>query len=616
MKRSQDQDGSEPLTEQDVRLLRRYGKLPAREDLLDHQLERRKYFDSGDFAVSHAYRVSDIGQIRTGTEHPLRMGISHPLSPVPASSNIKGDSGEQKKGVKEGHKAKEASHLHQREVGSNRSLIRDNINVLGIDLCNTVFMTEALERHAASTEDAELVFFFCSAQDEKRNTSVAVLRGLVRQIMAKCPQLVKHALPYFETPERTQQTLSSLETLWIIFRKRITATELRTMFCVLIGNSRSARQDAECIVAENSWTVCRWSPSLSQGVFKLAIVSRHILGLQGCTRVKLDPDHDEKVVSDIELFVCSEIWEALEHLPSGPPAMYNHMLLRIPSERTATSCAILRCLNMLACPLQLQELAAAVGGYAPSPQMCSEQATCDAIAYCGPESETQCSVAPMPTTLIDETPARIGEQRGMQRAWFRPEEKYDNDVKHDRIQKYCKLQFYGAFTYNHKGPCHIYAKETKAEARAAEAALDRENAERRKQATSAQHQARAALRKDDYVRGTRQRGGIDGYRHREEALKKVVPWIQGLHAQGVQIERMEWPGHSPDVNASEHAWPWIRRHITKEMPQSTCEEECRQQWEEQWNNLPQEQINKWIDHVAEVVRQIIKHHGDNDFHDG
>ncbi|KAK7177463.1 hypothetical protein PSPO01_16491 [Paraphaeosphaeria sporulosa] len=79
---------------------------------------------------------------------------------------------------------------------------------------------------------------------------------------------------------------------------------------------------------------------------------------------------------------------------------------------------------------------------------------------------------------------------------------------------------------------------------------------------------------------------------------------------------MEWPGHSPDVNASEHAWPWIRRHITKEMPQSTCEEECRQQWEEQWNNLPQEHINKWIDHVAEVVRQIIKHHGDNDFRDG
>ncbi|OAL45114.1 camp-regulated phospho protein family protein Igo1, partial [Pyrenochaeta sp. DS3sAY3a] len=102
-----------PLSEQDVRLLRRYGKLPAREDLLDHQLERRKYFDSGDFALSVAHRVSDIGHIQTGTQHPLRKDISHPSSPVPASSNIKDDSGEQEKGVKEGHKAKESSHLHQ-----------------------------------------------------------------------------------------------------------------------------------------------------------------------------------------------------------------------------------------------------------------------------------------------------------------------------------------------------------------------------------------------------------------------------------------------------------------------------------------------------------------------
>jgi hypothetical protein len=44
----------------------------------------------------------------------------------------------------------------------------------------SVFLTEELERRIASREDVDLVFFFCSAQDEKRNTAVAVLRGLVR----------------------------------------------------------------------------------------------------------------------------------------------------------------------------------------------------------------------------------------------------------------------------------------------------------------------------------------------------------------------------------------------------------------------------------------------------
>ena len=64
---------------------------------------------------------------------------------------------------------------------------------------------------------------------------MAVLRGLVHQIITKCPQLVKHALPHFETPERTQQTLSSLEAMWLIFRKLVADAELGTMFCVLDG---------------------------------------------------------------------------------------------------------------------------------------------------------------------------------------------------------------------------------------------------------------------------------------------------------------------------------------------------------------------------------------------
>ena len=43
----------------------------------------------------------------------------------------------------------------------------------------SVFLTEELERHTEHIDNAELVFLFCSAEDEKRNTTVAVLRGLV-----------------------------------------------------------------------------------------------------------------------------------------------------------------------------------------------------------------------------------------------------------------------------------------------------------------------------------------------------------------------------------------------------------------------------------------------------
>jgi len=41
----------------------------------------------------------------------------------------------------------------------------------------------------------------------------------------------------------------------------------------------------------------------------LTIVSRDIRGLQGCTSVRLDPDNDEKVVGNIELFVSARVDE-------------------------------------------------------------------------------------------------------------------------------------------------------------------------------------------------------------------------------------------------------------------------------------------------------------------
>lgn len=65
----------------------------------------------------------------------------------------------------------------------------------------SMFLTE----EGTITEDGELIFYFCSHQDEKRNTAVTVLRGLLYQIIRKRPKLAKHVLPYFDTPEKTNR---------------------------------------------------------------------------------------------------------------------------------------------------------------------------------------------------------------------------------------------------------------------------------------------------------------------------------------------------------------------------------------------------------------------------
>ncbi|RMZ66319.1 Transposable element Tcb2 transposase [Pyrenophora seminiperda CCB06] len=167
----------------------------------------------------------------------------------------------------------------------------------------------------------------------------------------------------------------------------------------------------------------------------------------------------------------------------------------------------------------------------------------------------------------DETPARVGEQRGMQRSWGK---------------------FYGIFTYNYKGPCVIYERESPVKKSLNNAVLDAENTERRTRTSSAQIRSRAALnllnepdingrwsttrtqytRKDDYTRGIKSRCGID------------------------------------------------RRQITRYYQPSTTVEECKSQWKYEWDILPQATINKWIDGIPEVVRRIISHGGKNNFHSG
>ncbi|EMD88830.1 hypothetical protein COCC4DRAFT_137574, partial [Bipolaris maydis ATCC 48331] len=64
----------------------------------------------------------------------------------------------------------------------------------------SIFLTEELGKHVAHQENTDILFFFCSAQNKKHNTALAVLRGLLHQILTKCPQLAKHALRHFEPP--------------------------------------------------------------------------------------------------------------------------------------------------------------------------------------------------------------------------------------------------------------------------------------------------------------------------------------------------------------------------------------------------------------------------------
>ncbi|EDU46678.1 Endosulphine family protein [Pyrenophora tritici-repentis] len=111
------------MSEQEAKLFRLYGKLPNKKDLLQNKLKERKYFDSGDYALSKAGKAGDVGVTQVGREHPNPEKIPHIAPPTPTGQNgngnghVNGTTNGQ--GEVAGSPVKEHTFLH-RETSLNR----------------------------------------------------------------------------------------------------------------------------------------------------------------------------------------------------------------------------------------------------------------------------------------------------------------------------------------------------------------------------------------------------------------------------------------------------------------------------------------------------------------
>ncbi|KAF9538347.1 hypothetical protein EC957_006906 [Mortierella hygrophila] len=84
---AQDPSVTQTMSEQEKKLQRMYGKLPTGRDLLGHKLKERKYFDSGDYALSKAGKTTTP----VGSQHPQPENIPHsnPAAPNAGSPPVK-----------------------------------------------------------------------------------------------------------------------------------------------------------------------------------------------------------------------------------------------------------------------------------------------------------------------------------------------------------------------------------------------------------------------------------------------------------------------------------------------------------------------------------------------
>ena len=77
----------------------------------------------------------------------------------------------------------------------------------------------------------------------------------------------------------------------------------------------------------------------------------------------------------------------------------------------------------------------------------------------------------------DETSVVFGQRRGGERVWRTTQEVAEKTCIRNRWKGYSEFMFWGAFTYDYKGPCHVWKTETAAEKRSALIDLQKRNDE-------------------------------------------------------------------------------------------------------------------------------------------
>src|SRR5450432_3174202 len=228
----------------------------------------------------------------------------------------------------------------------------------------------------------------------------------------------------------------------------------------------------------------------------------------------------------------------------------------------------------------------------------------------------------------DETSVKLGGVRGTRRIWRKPDEAYHPHIITRRWKGFSEFMWWSCFSYDKKGPYHIWKPETKEEREACKKDLEErnklrynedklnwelENGIRRLRATTTISGRKPQFKHDEttgaYIPKDG-KGGINWYRYQELILKpKLIPFAKEClkerpktliqedgapsHASRYQQEvfdlyevaRLLWPPNSPDLNMIEPTWFWMKRDTTKRGP-ITSNKALENVWIKCWTDMP------------------------------
>jgi hypothetical protein len=259
----------------------------------------------------------------------------------------------------------------------------------------------------------------------------------------------------------------------------------------------------------------------------------------------------------------------------------------------------------------------------------------------------------------DETSVQMGGVRGRRRVWRKADEAHHNHVIARRWKGFSEFMWWSCFSYDKKGPFHIWEDETDEEKKACKQDLADRNAAKYEddklewelgvggigRMGTRNKPGRKPVFKHNEETGAYilhpGKGGINWYRYQEKILKPLLlPFAQecmkdrpntivqedGAAAHSSQyntevylafeVEKLlGWPANSPDLNMIEPTWFWMKRETTKKGPLHS-KAALKDEWIRCWNEMSQEKIQAWIERVMRHVKEIIRLEGGNEYQEG
>jgi ankyrin repeat protein len=266
----------------------------------------------------------------------------------------------------------------------------------------SIYLAEKFEEH---TQSCLVLEYYCSGQ-EGRNTTLAVIRGLIYQLLRRFPDLFRHVLPSFEI--QSTSLFNSFEAIWGMFVAMIRDPTLPTIYCILDGlDEISDEASLRLLLTKFGTLFTTRSRSISGGSFKLVAVSREfpdclLEQLSKFPHVRLDPVEDIRRFIDVrvdELAECrrystalsshvkkvfekraegtflwiavvaqelrgyamTEVEDALNQFASGLDGLYTQILRQINGNRREAAGRILSWVTLAVRPLTVAELSEVLG---------------------------------------------------------------------------------------------------------------------------------------------------------------------------------------------------------------------------------------------------------------